>query len=65
MNKERYKEGIIEAYKFLRLENSSIPSDIVDFIKDASLEKLENLKTSQNVEKSKITQEGYIKQKSD
>ena len=36
-----YKEGIIEAYKFLRTQNSSIPSDIIDFIKNASLDKLE------------------------
>ena len=48
MNKERYKKGIIEAYKLLRLENSSIPSDIVDFIKDASLEKLEKIENEHN-----------------
>ena len=47
MNKERYKKGIIEAYKVLRL-NTSIPSDIIDFIKDASLEKLEKIENEPN-----------------
>ena len=49
MKQETYREEIIEAYKFLRTENNSISSDIIDFIKDASLEKLEENKKKSEV----------------
>jgi len=48
MQYEKYKKGIIEAYKVLRLENNSIPPDIIDFIKNASLKELERLNPSLN-----------------
>ena len=57
MDYNRYKEGIIEAYKVLRLENSSIPSDIIDFIKNASLKELERLKPSLNNDFKKVCPE--------
>lgn len=35
------KNGIIDAYVFLRKHNMSIPDEVLDFIKHAALEKLE------------------------
>lgn len=34
------KKDILDAYAFLRTKNQSIPDEVLDFIKDASLEKL-------------------------
>ncbi|BAV39189.1 hypothetical protein BPT24_066 [Tenacibaculum phage pT24] len=38
------KESIMEAYVFLRKNNQSIPDETLDFMKDASLKSLEDLK---------------------
>jgi len=35
------RREIMEAYTFLREKNMTIPSETLDFIKDAALEKLE------------------------
>lgn len=35
------KKDITDAYVFLRTHNNSIPSEVLDFIKNAALEKLE------------------------
>ena len=37
------KDKIMEAYLFLRKNNHSIPDEVLDFIKESSLEKLEEL----------------------
>lgn len=37
------KETIIDAYLFLRKNNHSIPDETLDFMKHASLEKLEEI----------------------
>jgi|TARA_R110000803_G_scaffold108197_3_gene176441 hypothetical protein len=37
------KKEIMEAWTFLRKNNNTIPSDTLDFIRDASLEKLDLL----------------------
>jgi hypothetical protein len=42
------KNSIINAYIFLRENNQSIPSEVLEFMKEASLEKLKN---SNNEEK--------------
>lgn len=34
------KKNIIDAYIFLRTKNNSIPDEVLDFTKDAALEKL-------------------------
>jgi hypothetical protein len=41
------KKEIIQAYVFLREKNMSIPSETLDFIKDAAIEKLEQTSTLQ------------------
>ena len=38
--KKQIESEIMEAYLFLRKENMTIPSETLDFIKDASLNKL-------------------------
>tara|TARA_R110000851_G_C12839278_1_gene541561 strand:+ start:79 stop:360 length:282 start_codon:yes stop_codon:yes gene_type:complete len=38
--KKQIENEIMEAYLFLRKENMTIPSETLDFIKDASLNKL-------------------------
>jgi hypothetical protein len=42
--KGQLKKEIIEAIIFLRTENQTIPSETIEFIKQASLEKLEECK---------------------
>lgn len=37
------REDIIEAYKFLREHNNTIPSEVLQFMLDASIEKLNKL----------------------
>jgi len=39
--KEQIKKEIIEAYIFLRTNNMTIPSETLEFMKDASLKALE------------------------
>jgi hypothetical protein len=41
--KIQLKKEIMEAYLFLREKNTSIPSETLDFIKDAAIEKANNL----------------------
>jgi hypothetical protein len=41
--KNQLKKEIMEAYIFLREKNMSIPSDTLEFIKDAALEKIKTL----------------------
>jgi len=48
------KADIIKAWTFLRENNNSIPDNVLDFMKDAALEKLEN-KEAQSVD-NKITE---------
>ena len=38
------KETIIEAYVFLRKNNTSVPDETLDFMKDTALEKLQESK---------------------
>jgi len=40
---KKLHEEIIEAYIFLREKNQRIPSETLDFIKDAAIEKLEEI----------------------
>lgn len=42
--KEELKKDIIDAYTFLRENNSTIPSQSLDFIKQAALKRLELVK---------------------
>ena len=37
------KENILDCYAFLRKNNNSIPDDVLDFVLNASIEKLENI----------------------
>ena len=39
------KELIIEAYIFLRKNNQSIPSETLEFMKDAAIEKFEEVRS--------------------
>jgi len=41
MNYMQLKKGIIEAHVHLRTTNHTIPDEVLDFMKDASLEKAE------------------------
>lgn len=41
---------ILEAWKFLRDKNSSVPDETIDFMRDAALEKLEQVKEEYNPE---------------
>lgn len=42
------KKDITDAYVFLRTKNNSIPDEVLDFIKDAALEKLKSDKKEYN-----------------
>lgn len=42
------KETILEAWRFLRTENQSIPDDTIDLMKNASLNELSGLVFSRN-----------------
>ena len=41
--RDYFKKHILEAYVFLRTKNQDIPDDVLDFMKDASLEKANSL----------------------
>lgn len=43
MNNPTYEKQIREAWAFLRTHNSSIHDDVLDFMRDAALEKLQAL----------------------
>lgn len=42
------RKDILNAYVFLRIRNHSIPDEVLDFIKDAALEKLKTDKKEYN-----------------
>lgn len=46
--KSQMEKEIREAYVFLRTNNSSIPSDTIDFMRNASLEKLNSIFPKKN-----------------
>lgn len=50
--KEQVKKEIIEAYVFLRTNNMTIPSETLEFMKDSSLEALDEALTLPDVVKS-------------
>ena len=51
---EELERQIREAYIFLRQKNMSIPSDTLQFMLDASLEKLKDIKEAQKAESKEI-----------
>jgi len=46
--KKQLEKEIREAYIFLRENNHTIPSETLEFMKDASLEKLNQINTKNN-----------------
>ena len=44
--KEQVRKEIIEAYLFLRTNNSTVPSETLSFMKDSSLKALDEPKTA-------------------
>jgi hypothetical protein len=51
MSMDRMRKDVIEAYVFLRKNNQSIPDEVLDFMKEASLEKITFIENLENVRK--------------
>lgn len=62
MNELINKKLILEAYKFLREKNFSIPNETLDFMKDAAIEKLERLENINSKESYIDQQTKWIKE---
>ncbi len=47
-------KSILEAYLFLRRENQKIPSEVIEFMKEASLDKLSQIEISQRKREAEL-----------
>ena len=60
--KKQVEKEIMEAYLFLREKNMSIPSETLDFMKDAAIEKLNQVKNNGALGGCFPTEEEIIKE---